>query len=168
MNLTHAIAPDELLLAQLASAKLAMLIKGLMSVGVGALQLASPGGFFTGRDKVLLAFIEVLRCVGVGPGFGEGFDRLRGQADQLAGLASQFHQHFLELVPWRTLPPRDVRAAADRLFASYAELCQALAAFQALIGVPSDYSDQVQEGRELLGGFLKELLKPTQDDQAGG
>jgi hypothetical protein len=168
MNVTHAIPQDELLLAQLASAKLAKLIKGLMSVGVGSLQLESPLGFLADRNKVLLAFIEVLRCVGVSPMSGERYERLRHQADQLSDLVGRFHHHFVELAAWRTMSPPQVRATAGELVASYAELCQVLAAFRASIGVEADASAQVQQGREMIRGFLTEIVAPAKDSEARG
>jgi hypothetical protein len=168
MNGTTALTPDELLLAQLASAKLAKLIKGLMSVGVGALQLAAPSDFLAGGDQVLLAFIEVLRCTGVNPKCGEFFYRLRQQTDQLSDRARQFHRHFLELAAWRTMAPPEVRATANRLVANYTDFCHSLAAFRALIGVEADDSDQVQQGRDLISAFLNDCLPVPPASKAGG
>jgi hypothetical protein len=167
MNLTNSIAPDELLFGQLASAKLAKLIQGLMSVGMGSLHLPSPGAFLAGRDKTLLAFVEVLRCVGVKPGCGEDCERLRQHAGTLAELTRQFYQDFLQLAAWRDLSPAEVRARADRLVASYTELCQSLAAFRALIGADTDCSGQALQGREMMDAFLKDLLAPSGGSKAG-
>jgi hypothetical protein len=166
MNLTQVIRQDELLLAQLASAKLAKLISGLMSVGVGSLQLESPVGFLANRDKVLLGFIEVLRCISVKPGNGEGHQRLRRQADRLFDLAGQFHQHFIELAAWRTLSPSQVETTANALVAKYAELLQALAVFRALIGVEADPSAQVQQGHEMMTAFLADIAIPAGENKA--
>ena len=168
MNVKSAIMPHELLLAQLASEKLAMLLKGLMSVGVSSLQLDSPGHFLAGQDQRLLAFIEVLRCVGVRPDHPEVFDRLREVGDRLSDLARQFHHHFLELADWRALSPPEVRATAGRLVASYTELCQALATFRGLIGVKAEEVGQVQLGRELISSFLSDCLPLPQDSKASG
>jgi hypothetical protein len=161
MNVTQVIPQDELLLAQLASAKLAKLITGLVSVGVGSLYLETPVGFLANRDKVLLGFIEVLRCVPVKPGNGEIHERLRYQADQLLDLARQFHQHFIQLAAWRTMPPPQVRATADGLVANYAELCQELAVFRALIGAEADPSAQIPQGREMIRAFLADIATPV-------
>jgi hypothetical protein len=166
MNLTHAIAPDELLLAELASAKLAKLIQGLMTVGVGSLKMASPSAFLAGRDRPLLAFVEVLHCVGLRPGCGDEWERLRQHAEQLADLTRQFRQDLLQLAAWRTLSPTEVRARADRLVASYTALRQSLAAFRALIGADTDYSGEIHQGREMIDAFLKDALCPAGDSKA--
>jgi hypothetical protein len=164
MNVAQVIPPDELLLARLASAKLAKLISGLMSVGVSSLQLESPAGFLANRDKVLLGFIEVLRCIGVKPGNGESQERLRHQADELFDLARQFHQHFIQLAAWRTLSPPQVQATADGLLAKYAALCQALAVFRNLLGEEADPSAGIQQGQEMLAAFLEYIGDPVTPD----
>jgi hypothetical protein len=154
MHVAHAIPEDELLLARLASAKLAGIVHGMMSVGVAALEAESPADFLAGKDRAMLAFIEVLECIGVKPGFGEIVQTLRRDAGKLSGLALRFHRHFLDVACWRTLSSPNLSAAADRLFASYADLCQALDAFRAHLGVESDCSPQVQKAREAVYATL--------------
>jgi hypothetical protein len=154
MDSARAIPEDELLLARLASAKLAKMLQGIMSVGTAALELESPADFLTGKDRALLAFIQVLECIGVKPGFGEIVQTLRLDATKLSLLALRFHQHFLDVARWRTLSAPDLCAAADRLLASYAELCQALDAFREHLGVECDCSPQVQQARQALSATL--------------
>ncbi len=111
MNLAHAIPEDDLLLARLVSSKLASVLHGIVSVGVAALELDSPADFLTGKDRVVLGFLEVLRCIGVRPGHADKVELLRQHVNQLADLAVQFHSCFLELAHWRTT------ALAAQLFA---------------------------------------------------
>src|SRR5947209_8758843 len=101
MNVSAAVPHDELLLAQLVSAKLARVINGMLSVGLATLELDSPTAFLSGKDKVLLGFIEVLRCVAVKPGNAEAIEVLRRQTHQLSDLAIRFCNLFTELARWR-------------------------------------------------------------------
>jgi len=160
MNLSHFIPRDDLLLAELPSAKLADVLHGIMSVGVACLELKSPTDFLTGKDRVLLGFLEVLRCIGVKPGHADKVELLRQPVDQLADLAVQFHSVFMELGHWRNMPSKDIREVGNRLAMSYAQFFQALGAFCSLLGLKSDYSAKVQQGRDRVDEFLRTLGSP--------
>jgi hypothetical protein len=155
MNLSHAIPQDDLLLARLVCAKLAGIMNGIVSVGVAALELESPADFLAGKDKVVLGFLEVLRSVGVQPGHADKVELLRQHVNQLSELAVLFHRRFMELAQWRVLPPEDVRDAVGRLAAIYTDFFRALGAFSLLLGMDSDYSSKVQQGRRRMDEFLQ-------------
>jgi hypothetical protein len=157
MNLAHALPQDELLLAQLTASKLAKVMHGLMSVGTGSLEMASPTDFLSGRDKVPLGFLEVLRCIGVKPGHTDKIEVLRQQVDQLSELTSRFYTVFMELAHWRSMSREDVRQTADRLVVSYTEYLQRLGAFCSMLGMDPDYSAKAQIGRFGIDSFLRTL-----------
>jgi hypothetical protein len=154
MNLKAAVPPDELLLAQLAASKLSKIVHGLMSVGLASLELEPPGNFLAGRDKVLLGFVEVLRCIAVKPGHGEELELLRHSVERISVLAQQFHAQFPELAGWRALPSDRVREGAHRLLASYTALCESLGALCLLLGADFTESNHVQRAREAIETFL--------------
>lgn len=158
MSVMSAIPPDELQLARLAAAKLARVIQGIMSVGVASLELPTPTGFLDGKEKVVLAFLEVLRCVGVKPGHGDTVARLRQPVDQLADVALEFQRNFMALADWRSMRPDDARAIANRVFASYSQFCQLLADFCALIEVELDPSESTAQGRVLIDAFVDSVI----------
>jgi hypothetical protein len=119
MDIAQALPETELSLARAASAKLDKVLQGMMSVGVASLQLESRTDFFTGENHAPLAFIHVLECVGVKPGFGNALQSLRLAAKQLSRLAARFHQDFLDLCSLRAQQAQDLAGAAERLIGSY-------------------------------------------------
>lgn len=157
MNLASAIPHDDLLLAQLAVAKLAKVMQGIMSVGVASLELDAPADFLAGKDQVLLGFLEVLRCIGLRPGHAGQMELLRRPVDELADLARQFHRAFLALAQWRTLSPEDTRQAARRLTECYAQFFRALEGFAALLGMDVDYAAKAQQGTIPTEEFIRNL-----------
>jgi hypothetical protein len=158
MNLSNAIPPDDLVLARLVCSKLAGVMNGIVSVGTATLELESPTDFLVGKDKVILGFLEVLRYVAVKPGHADKVELLRQQVDQLSERAVLFHHHFLELAHWRGMSPENVRAAAGRLTATYTDFFRALGAFCSLLGIDSDYSSKVQQGKRRVDEFLQTLI----------
>jgi hypothetical protein len=157
MNLANAIPEDDLALVRLVCTKLAIVMNGIVSVGVATLELRSPTDFLAGKDNVVLGFLEVLRSVGVKPGHADEVELIRQPVDQLSELAALFHRHFMELARWRDMPAETVRAAAGRLSATYTDFFRALGAFSSLLGMNSDYSGKIQEGRRRVDEFLLTL-----------
>jgi len=157
MNVANAIPEDDLILARLVCSKLASIVKGIVSVGVATLELESPADFLVGKDKVVLGFLEVLRSVGVQPGHADKVELLRQHVKQLSELAVLFNRRFMELAQWRVMPAGYIRAAAGRLSAIYTDFFRALAAFSSLLGMDSDYSSKIQEGRRRVDEFLLTL-----------
>lgn len=157
MNFSNAILADDLLLAKLASAKLMKLVQGLLSVGLGSLELEAPDGFLAGRDKPLLAFIEVLQCIGVKPGH-DGIEILRRRVEELSALAREFYQHLMKLSQWRIIQPEGIQEAADGLLDSYTQFLKALEAYRTLVGAEESYAEQIQHGRLLIAGFLTQVV----------
>jgi len=100
MALSHAIPADDLLLARLAAAKLAKLVRGLFTVGLAALETDRPLDFLHGRERPPLAFVEVLACAGL----------FRREAEALADSVREIHGGLAALAS----PPIQ-RDAAERL-----------------------------------------------------
>jgi hypothetical protein len=166
MNLADAIPPDDLLLARLVTSKLASVTHGILSVGVAALELDSPTEFLTGKERVILGFLEVLRCIGVRPGHADKIELLRQAVNQLAERGVGFHSRFLELARWRTMPAAAIHETAERLKALYTDFLRSLAAFSALLGQDSDYTGKAQQGRNRVDEFLLTLnARPARQRQ---
>jgi hypothetical protein len=157
MNLADAIPPDDLLLARLVTSKLASVAHGILSVGVAALELDSPADFLTGKDRVILGFLEVLRCIGVRPGHADKIELLREPVNQLAEQVVEFHSSFLDLARWRTMPSAAILETAERLAVLYTDFLGSLAAFSALLGLDSDFTGRAQQGRNRVDEFLRTL-----------
>jgi hypothetical protein len=155
MDLAHAISEDDLLLAQLTASKLGKVMHGIMSVGVASLEMPSPTDFLSGKDKVLLGFLEVLRTIGLKPGHTDKIEMLRQQVNQLSDLTRRFHNRFLEIARWRTMSSEDIQATVDHLSECYSQLCQSLGAFCSLFGKRSDYSEQARQGIAMLDAFFQ-------------
>src|SRR5579883_2675127 len=100
MDVTQAVPEDELLLARLATTKLANMLGGVMSTGAAALELPGPEAFFAGRDATLLAFVKVLECVGVKPGCDDAYTSLRAKAENLSHLTITFFKQYVDLCKW--------------------------------------------------------------------
>jgi hypothetical protein len=166
MNLADAILPDDLLLARLVTSKLASVTHGILSVGVASLELDSPTDFLMGKDRVLLGFLEVLRCIGVRPGHVDKIEMLRQAVNQLAERAVEFHRAFLELAQWRTMPSAAIHETAERLAARYTDFIRSLAGFSALLSLDSDYSGKAQLGRDRVDEFLRILNRSTTSQTA--
>jgi hypothetical protein len=150
MNLTDALPQDELTLARLTAAKLAKVLHGWISVGTASLAMETATDFLNGRDKTPLGFLEVLGCIGVKPGHQSKIPFLRDRVKELAEATSQFHRLFLELANWRSLPPPDVRAAAEQLGDGYTSLCQRLDDFCSILGLELDLARQAVQDRSYL------------------
>jgi hypothetical protein len=159
MSIANAIPQDDLLLARLVSSKLASVMHGIVSVGVATLELNSPTDFLTGKDRVILGFLEVLRCIGVQPGHADKVELLRQQVNQLSELAVGFHGRFMELAQWRTMPTTAVHETAHRLSELYTDFLRSLGAFTSLFGLDSDYTSKAQQGRNRVNEFLQTLKR---------
>lgn len=154
-----ALPDDELLLAQLTTAKLSRIVHGLISVGVPALELDAPEEFLSGKDELLLAFIEVLRSLSLRPGPHGRSDAFRKQTRQLRVQALQFHREFLAFAKWRTLSLEQIPFAAQRLGDSYRQFGQSLDDTLVLLGAACPSLARLQEGTQLLDGFVRVLLQ---------
>jgi hypothetical protein len=148
---------DELLLADLASAKLAKLLQGFLSVGLTALQLDDPLGFLAPRDKGMLGFVEVLRVVVVKAGHLEVGARLRDLAAQLSDAVVAFHRHFCAVASWRKLTHPEVRSLVDQLRESYRRCCETIRDYRTILGADSDCSRQVSLAEAMLEEFVTHL-----------
>ncbi len=157
MNLSDAILPDDLLLARLVTAKLVNVTHGILSVGIAALELDSPTDFLTGKDRVILGFLEVLRCVGVRPRHADKIELLRQAVNKLTERAVEFHGCFLELAQWRTMPAAAIHETAKRLAALYTDFLHSLAALAALLGVDLEYTGNAQQAENRVDDFLQVL-----------
>jgi hypothetical protein len=167
MNLADAIPQDDLLLARLVCSKLAKVVNGIVSVGAATLELESPTDFLAGKDKIVLGFLEVLRCIGVKPGHADKVELLRRQADQLSELAVLFHSRFMELTRWRAMSPEAICETVGRFSAVYGDFFQALEAFSSLLGMDDDYSSTAQQGKRRVGELLQTLVEPRQSSTSG-
>src|SRR5204863_338932 len=78
---------DALVLARLAAAKLAKLVRGWFTVATAALETDRPLAFLAGRERPPLAFIEVLASLA----------HLRHRAEALADSAREIHARLVEL-----------------------------------------------------------------------
>jgi hypothetical protein len=150
MNLTDALPQNELILARLAAAKLAKVMHGIMSVGTASLGMETSMDFLTNRDKTPLGFLEVLGCIGVRPGHEDKIPLLRERVKELADVTSQFHRLFIELTNWRSMLPADINTAVERLGDSYSLFCQRLGDFCSMLGMESDFTQQVIQDRSYL------------------
>lgn len=168
MNLTHAIPQDELILARLTASKLARIMHGLLSVGSASLEMESPTDFLKGRDKTPLGFLEVLRCVGVNVEHADKVHLLRQQVDELSELTRQFHNLFMELAHWRTMPIPDVRALVDQLADAYTRFCELLGVFCGQLGMDSDYSEQARQDRQMLDAVFQTVLSDESGKRHAG
>ncbi len=160
MNLADAIPPDDLLLARLVCSKLVNVLNGVVSVGVASLELESPTEFLADKDRLILGFLEVLRCVGVRPGHADKVELLRQPVHRLMELATLFHRHFMELTRWRSLPPEAVRETAGRLSGAYTDFVRSLGAFSSLLGMGPECYVKAQQGISRVDDFLQ-VLKGT-------
>jgi hypothetical protein len=160
MDVSNALPEQELLLARLTASKLGKVMNGLMSVGTTTLELESPADFLTHRDRTPLGFLEVLGCIGVKPGHADLIPLLRERVEELAAIVAQFHRLFMELTNWRSMPPRTAGATVERLADQYAQFCERLGAFCAMLGMDSDFSQQALQGRAHLVGFFQTCILP--------
>jgi hypothetical protein len=155
------ITEDELTLARLAALKLACRLHGLLSVGLASLQLMeSPMQFFSGRDKPILAFIEVLRCTAARPG-SETAAELAASVDQMSILSAEFYNCLVRLANWRTLEPGRIHEAGDALLSAYCRLLQTLHRFLQALSVPVDFSQKEHVGQELVSSVMKTLCEKS-------
>src|SRR4051812_31970284 len=104
MIATSDIPEDELLLAGLACRKLSKLLAGMLSVGLSSLQLDSPESFLAGRDKLILALVEIVCRTGVRPGSDSAIT-LNERTTRLSRLVDDFFSHLLALAGWRSMTP---------------------------------------------------------------
>jgi hypothetical protein len=157
MNLADAIPPDDLLLARLVCSKLVNVLDGIVSVGVASLELDSPTDFLAGKDRLILGFLEVLRCIGVRPGHADKVEQLRHPVHRLTELATQFHGRFMELARWRGMAPEAVRDTAGRLSQASTDFVRSLGAFCSLLGMGPECCGKAQQGISRVDDFLQVL-----------
>jgi hypothetical protein len=159
MHLTLAIPSDELLLAKLLVSKLAKVMHGLFSVGLGSVAMEHPTGvdFLNGRDRVSLGFLDVLRCIDVTPGNADKLALLRHHMEKVAEATTHFHCLLTKLAGWRAMTVRDIRAVADRLGESYVDFCRLLGEFSSWLGMETDFRDQALQDRNYLEAVIDKL-----------
>lgn len=145
---------DELLLARLACSKLAGMVKGLVSVGIGLCSAARPQAteFLSTHLENIKSFAVVLQCVGGKP--ADLLYQLKERANKIRLLLDAFQQNFLALANTQELAPDKVREAADSLANTYAELCQALQDFADLIGLEADFAKDKDVARRMVDELL--------------
>jgi hypothetical protein len=145
------VSDDELLLAGLAARKLAKLLAGMLSVGLSSLHFDPPESFLCGRDRLILAFVEILRHVGVRPG-SESAIALGEHTIRLSRLVDDFFRHLLALAHWRSLTAGELALTADRLGVAYSAALTSLQELLRGLGCPADYSQERMKGQVLING----------------
>lgn len=161
MPFSDAIPESELILARLTAAKLAKVMHGLMSVGTGSLELDSPADFLAGRQQTPLGFLAVLGCIAVKPGHADKITTLRERVTELSELTTAVHAEFMALAGWRSMSAQDIQTTVDRLGDRYAQFCQRLGAFCALLGEEADYASQAELARSHLNAFFRTIAAPS-------
>src|SRR4051812_32771689 len=107
-NVSDAILPDELKLAQLACTKLTRLVHGLMSVGIAAVELPNAAGFFKGRDEPFLALVTALRYTSVKVGAQRAALAIQAQADAIGASIRTLFDLWLVLADRGSLTAEEV------------------------------------------------------------
>src|SRR4051812_49015688 len=110
---------EELVLARLACGILAKRLYGLLSVGLGVLEMPTARDFITPRERGITALAEVLGMATYWhaarePGLGESAAWQRN-ADILRSNTSEFFRCFLHLAEWRGLSTEGVTQAGEEL-----------------------------------------------------
>jgi hypothetical protein len=164
MTIEADIPENELALARLAGLKLVKLLHGFLSVGCVALQLENPREFFDGRNRPVMAFIEVLRCTGMKPA-SESSQLFGDMVQELAKSTVNFFDGLSALADWRnTDNPTNETRIAD-VETAYLVLLQRLEKFTVLLGMNVDYSEQCRQSAEL---FREARRVVIQSREAGG
>lgn len=152
------IPEEELLLARLAGEKLAKLLGGMLSVGLSALHFDSPEAFLMGKNKLILAMLEVLRHTGVRPGSESAIDFNQRMAS-LSKQVDDFFNDLMTLAPWRGMNIEEVQRASLRLAASYSASLATLQELLHAFGDTDDYRSQQMKGQQLIDCGIPELSK---------
>jgi hypothetical protein len=147
---------DEWHLARLVCGKLARLLGGMLSVGLGSLQLDSPESFLAGRDRLIRAMVEVLRHTGVKPGSESACD-LHDRTTHVAQLVDDFFRHLFTLAHWRSMKKEEIQRTCGGLSSAYASLLTTLQELLQALHSPADYRPQQHKGQELIDGAVADL-----------
>jgi len=154
---------DEWTLARLTAAKLARIMHGWLSVGAASLGTDLARDFLQNKDHTPLGFLEVLGCMGVGPGHENPILPWRQRVKELAELTSQFHGLFLGLAGWRSMSRADIQDTVRCLGECYTLFCRRLGEFGFLLGMQLDLAQQAKEDSNYLAAVVQRLVT-----QAGG
>jgi hypothetical protein len=149
------IPEDELALARLAGRKLAKLLHGILTVGLASIRMEQSSGFLTGRDRKILAFVEVL-CA-TSPSTSELADSLR----EISALTPAFYGKLVRLADWRNLEDAEIQDAANDLLSTYCTLLCALRKLLDSLGVQVDFSREQTVAKEFLTDATANLAQAT-------
>lgn len=125
---TTAMDADELRLAQLATAKLARLVQGTVSIGLPALitGVPDPHSFLEDQFRVMNSLGIVLHTVSGKPGIQEEIHQLRQQAREVMAALDNLRDRLLQHNSSSTLELLAAREAA-------ATLCEAIREYAHLV-----------------------------------
>src|SRR5262245_38463536 len=115
------IPPDERFLVRLLCEKLAGLLGGMLSVGLTSLQMSSPGSFFVGRDRPMLAIVDTLGLTSA-RAFSDTATELKERTTALARSVNDFFAHLTNLAGWSAMSHDELYRLGDKLNHTYATL----------------------------------------------
>src|SRR4051794_35498916 len=122
----------------------------------GALQLDSSESFLAGRDKLILALVEVVRHTGVRPGSDSALG-LSERTTRLSRLVDDFFSRLVALGEWRRMAIGELHLASAQLAAAYSASLTEVQGLLQDFRYPADFQQQQMKGQTLINGVIADL-----------
>jgi hypothetical protein len=165
MNTIADVTDDELALAQLASKKLMELVDGFLSVSLASLFLGDPHSFISGRNKLIVSFIDVVGATGAKP--ASAFTRkLQTLTGQLAEQTTLFYSILVRVAGWRSLGVEEIEADFESLKANYGQITEISDRLFELLGTGAHPEDRRLASRQMIDETMQQLCARCEQDTA--